>query len=168
MLAGFLAATNPARVAIAARAERPRPGAVALAGLLGAGLVVVAALLGDELLDALDVSPESFRIAAGLVAGATGARWIGWPRFDGPFAAVLVTPELACLAVSFGADEPIGTVLAAAAISVPLLAVAALSHPGKPSAPERSDEPAVVAARFLAALQVVVAVGLVVSGVCEV
>jgi hypothetical protein len=43
-----------------------------------------------------------------------------------------------------------------------------LARPDRGSAMTRSDEPAIVAARLLAALQIVVAVGLVVSGVSDV
>ena len=72
----------------------------------GVVLVVLATVFADDLLDALSISPESFRIAAGLVLAVTGIRTLLWPNaVAGPFAAVLVTPELACVALSFGADE---------------------------------------------------------------
>jgi hypothetical protein len=77
----------------------------------------------------------------------------------GPFAAVLVTPELTCLAISFGADEPTGKVLVAFAIALPLVVIAA-------HLPRR--EPLVLGAEFLAALGLVVAVALVVSGIRDV
>ena len=46
---------------------------VAVGGLAGGLLVCFAALLGDPLLDALDVSDPSFRLAAGIVALVAGA-----------------------------------------------------------------------------------------------
>jgi small neutral amino acid transporter SnatA (MarC family) len=159
LVAGLLATTNAGRVALARRAGRPTPGALALALMAGSGLIAAGAVLADGLLDALAISPESFRIAAGLVLAAAGLRTIVWPRPSGPFAAILVTPELACLAVSFGADEGMARVLGAAAIALPIVAIAALARPREPTG---------LAARFLASLQVVVAVALVVSGVRDV
>jgi hypothetical protein len=159
MVVAFVATTNAGRVALACREGRPSPRTLALALLVGAGLIVAGAVPADELLDALDISPESFRIAAGLVLGAAGLRTIVWPRPSGPFAAILVTPSLACLAVSFGADEPVGEVLGAAAIALAVVATAAVAGPRAPVG--RATE-------FLAALQVVVAVALVVSGVRDV
>jgi hypothetical protein len=159
LVAGFLSTTNAGRVALACREGRPTPRTLALALMAGFGLVAVGAVLADELLDALAISPESFRIAAGLVLAAAGLRTIVWPQPSGPFAAILVTPELACLAVSFGADEALGKVLGAAAIALPIVAIAAVARP---------REPIGLAAPFLASLQVVVAVALVVSGVRDV
>jgi hypothetical protein len=81
------------------------------------------------------------------------------PRPSGPFVAILVTPELACLAISFGADDALVKVLAAAAIALAVVAIAAVAG---------SREPTGRMAQFLAALQIVVAVALVVSGVRDV
>ena len=159
LVAGFLAATNAGRVALAFQAGRPPPRSAVLALVAGLGLVAAAVVFADDLLDALAISPESFRIAAGLVVGAAGVRTLIWPQpAPGPFPAVLVTPELACLAISFGADEGTWKVFAAAALSVPFL-IAAVTRPRGPM---------VLAAQFLAALQLVVAVALGVSGVRDV
>jgi hypothetical protein len=159
MVVAFVATTNAGRVALACRAGRPTPRTLASALMAGFGLVVVGAVFADELLDALDISPESFRIGAGLVLAAAGLRTIVWPQPSGPFAAILVTPALACLAVSFGADEATGKVLGAAAVALAVVAIAAVARPRVPVGR---------AAEFLAALQVVVAVALVVSGVRDV
>ena len=160
VLAGFLATANAGRVALAAQASRPGPRGLAAAALAAAALVAAAALLADPLLDALSISPESFRIAAGLVLAAAGLRTIVWPEpAPGPFPAVLVTPELAALAVSFGVDEPAWKLLAA----VPLALVLALL-----ASRARRRETAALAAQFLAALQLVVAVALAVSGIRDV
>ena len=159
LVAGFLATTNAGRVALAGRRDSRAPRSMALALLLGFGLVALAAVTADELLDALDISPESFRIAAGVVLAAMGLRTILWPDpAPGPFAAVLVTPELTCLAISFGADEPVLKVLGAAAVA--MLFVAAVAR--------RLGLTSPVPAQFLAALQLVISVALVVSGVRDV
>ena len=159
LVAGFLGTANAGRVALARGEGRPSPREAAL--LLGAGAVLVVVLAGvaDALLDGLDISPESFRIAAGLVLVVAGLYTLARPRSSGPFAALLGTPELACFAISAGADESLPRVLGAAAIALAVVAAAALA-----------PRPALIAraAPFLSALQVVVGVALVVAGVREV
>jgi hypothetical protein len=138
----------------------PRLRTVVLALAGGVVLVVVATVFAGDLLEALSISPESFRIAAGLVLAVTGIRTLLWPNaVAGPFTAVLVTPELASVALSFGADESTGRALGAAALTLPILAIAATT---------RAPLPPALAAQLLAALQIVVAVALTVSGVRDV
>ena len=72
-----------------------------------------------------------------------------WPQPSGPFAAILVTPSLACLAVSFGADEATWAVLVAGVIALAVVAITAAAGPRAPIGR---------AAEFLSALQVVVGV----------
>jgi hypothetical protein len=160
LVAGFLATTNAGRVALACRGARPAPRALALALIAGLALIVAGVVFADDLLDALAISPESFRIAAGIVLGASGVRSIVWPEPSGPFEAILITPALACLAVSSGADEGTGKVLGAAVIALAVVAIAATARPREPAAGP--------AAQFLSALQVVIAVALVISGVRDV
>jgi small neutral amino acid transporter SnatA (MarC family) len=160
MVAGFVATTNAARVALTRQVASPSIGERVLAVGLGCAVVVLAVVFAGDALDALDISPESFRIAAGLVLGAAGLVVLVRPRASGaPFAAILVTPELVSVALSFGADEATGRVLAAAAPALVLVAIAALA-----------DRPRMgpLSVQFLAALEIVVAVALVVSGARDV
>jgi hypothetical protein len=160
LLAGFLATANAGRVAVAVLACRPGPRAFGTSLVAGAVVVVAGALGAEPLLEALSISPESFRIAAGIVLAAAALRTIVWPgAWSGPFTAVLVTPELAAAALSFGADEPTLKVLAAAA---PALLAALVAFRA------RSRATAALAAQFLAALQIVVAVALAVAGIRDV
>jgi hypothetical protein len=160
LVAGFVATSNAGRVAVAVQACRPSRRAFGAALLAGAAVVAAGALTADALLDGLAISPESFRIAAGIVLAAAGLRTLIWPgAAAGPFAAVLVTPELVAAAISFGADEPTLKVLAAGALG---LAPALLASRA------RRPETGALAAQFLAALQLVVAVGLGVSGIRDV
>lgn len=160
LLAGLVATANAGRVAVAASACRPSPRAFAAALLAGAAVIVAGAFVAGPLLDGLSISPESFRIAAGLVLAAAAVRTIVWPGvWSGPFVAVLVTPELAAVALSFGADEPTLKVLAAA---LPALLPALLAYR------IRRTATGALAAQFLAALQIVVAVALAVAGIRDV
>jgi hypothetical protein len=160
MVAALLATTNAGRVGLACQAARPGPRSLALALLAGFVLIALSALFADDLLDGLAISPESFRIAAGIVLFIMGVRPLVWPYVPaGPFAAVLVTPELACLTISLAADEGVGRVLGAAAVVLPVIVIATLV---------RQRGPMALAAQFLAALQLVVAVALVVSGLRDV
>jgi hypothetical protein len=159
MLAGFLATANAGRVALGLGDGRAPRRPLALAVAVGAAMVLVLVLVADPLLEALDISPESFRIAAGIVLVAMGAATLVHPRPGGPAAALLVTPDLACMAIAASADEGVGPALGAAAIA--LAVVAALALPPRLA-------PAGRAAPFLAALAVVVGVALVVAGVRDV
>lgn len=157
LLAGFLATANAGRLTLAVGGEPAgrRRRATAVAVVVAAVLVAVCAALADPLLDALGISPESFRIAAGLVVAALGLRSVVAPSPAGPAAAVLVTPDLAALAVAGAADLGVARTLGAAAIALAAAAVAAVALRG----------PAGRAAPFLGALGVAVGVALVVSGV---
>ena len=67
-------ALNPARAAFAVpragRTPRNVIGVCAAGGAIGGLAVIAAAAVADPLLDALDVSEPSFRVAAGIVAGS--------------------------------------------------------------------------------------------------
>lgn len=149
LVAAFVATVNGPRVRLA----HPERG-LFLPALGALGLAAAAIAFAEELLEALAISPESFRIAAGLVLAVAGLRTLVRPvPGRAPALAAAFTPELAVLAVSAGADDATGRAVAAAAVGVVLVL-----------APVR----AVPAARFLAALQVVVAVALVVGGIRDV
>lgn len=159
MLAGFLATTNAGRVALALGEGRAPRRTLAAVLAAGAALILAGVLLAEPLLDALDISSESFRIGAGIVLAALGAATLVHPRPGGPAGALLVTPELACMAIAASADQGVGPAIGAAAIALAVIAALALL-------PRLG--PAGRAAPFLAALQVVVGVALVVSGVRDV
>lgn len=167
LIAAFLATTNAGRVALARESEQPSRRTLAAALVAGATIVVLATVFAGDLLGGLAISPESFRIAAGFVLLVTAIRTIIWPTASaGPFPAVLLTPELAVLALSFGADEPTGKVLGAAAITLPLLVLAATTRLSLPA--RWPSLPPARAAQLLAALQIVVAVALAISGMRDV
>ena len=114
----------------------------ALGGALGALAVSLAALLGDPLLDALDVSQPSFRLAVGLIAVVVGTADVfrrppspdlalpGWRAALVPVAFPLVArPTLLVLALGAGADRSALVALAAMAIGVGALTALSAWYP---------------------------------------
>ena len=137
--AALLLALNPARAAFgiprAGRSPRDAAALAALGGALGGLAVCVAAALADPLLDALDVSDPSFRVAAGIVAAIAGAADLfrrpplpepgldGWRAALVPVAVpVVARPALVVLALGAGADVSLLVTVGAVALGVGLLA----------------------------------------------
>ncbi|MDP9134681.1 MAG: hypothetical protein M3N56_07620, partial [Actinomycetota bacterium] len=100
----------------------------AAGGAIGALVVCAAATAGAPLLEALDVSDPSFRIAAGIVAGLAGAidlfrrppppepALAGWRAALIPVAIpVVARPALLVVALGAGADQ--GVLLSAGAMA---------------------------------------------------
>lgn len=182
LLVTFLAAVNPAAVALAAQdrfattSTRPVVAKTALAGAgVAALLFAIAVLAADPLLDFLNVAPETFRIAAGIVMATAGvfAVWrarvasaamegdwrdaifpLGLPLLAGP--AGLIT------AMSYALDEGRAVTFVAA---VGIVAVgAALCVVQTRTAARPLD----ALARIAGALLVVIAAGLIVEGVRDI
>jgi small neutral amino acid transporter SnatA (MarC family) len=120
--AALVLALNPARAAFAipraGRSRRTVAGVAAVGGVIGGLGVCAAAAAGGPLLDALDVSDPSFRIAAGIVAALAGAADLfrrppppepalaGWSAALIPVAIPAVArPALVVLALGAGADR---------------------------------------------------------------
>ncbi len=76
VIVAYLAAVNPPRIrsGLSAREQRGRPQqlAVAAALVLGVGLVLV--LAANGILDALDITDETWRLASGVVCMLVGAK----------------------------------------------------------------------------------------------
>jgi multiple antibiotic resistance protein len=186
LLLAMVAVVNPAAVALAASAEaaptqeqRRRLAVPALA--LAAVLVGGAALLHEQVIDALDVSAASFEAAAGFVllaaalvtllrgrsveAGLLAVRSprgyvvaLGFPVSAGP--AVLVA------AIAYAERSGVGVTLAGGALALGLAALASAAVPATGSSPIEARRALWlgVAARLLAALLAALAVGLIVDG----
>ena len=150
-----------------------------ISGLIGAALFAIAVLLADPFLEFLDVSPESFRFAAGAVMGPFAVRllWTGesMPLPDNshkhPFepwlfpAAIplLAGPASLTAAISYSARFGVGDAVVAA---IPVIVISTLL-PALSAPICRSLGHAAVSAlgRLSGALLVIVAVELVVGGV---
>jgi small neutral amino acid transporter SnatA (MarC family) len=126
-------ALNPARAAFgvprAGRSRRAVAGVAAAGGAIGGLAVCAAAIAGDPLLEALDVSEPSFRVAAGIVAALAGAADLfrrpphsepalaGWRAALIPVAIPIVArPALLVLALGAGAD--LGVLVSAGAMAM--------------------------------------------------
>ena len=179
LLAAFVAAVNPLRV----RPGMPwrEPGRRDTAHLAAAAVGVLAlaaagAAVADPLLDGLDISPESFRIAAGLVVAVVGA-WVivfpargeepvlaGWGAALVPLAfPLLITPEVTVLVLSAGADEGAGAVTAGMAVGLALTVAAGFVR-RTPLATSLLR----AGSRLLGALLVVAGIQLIIDGIRDV
>jgi small neutral amino acid transporter SnatA (MarC family) len=174
----MLATLNPARVPLGLPDAPTRTRLSLLAAASVAALLLATAGLAaaDPLLDALDVSPESLRIAAGIVLVAGGLRSLVAPRpasdpgLAGRLAAIvpvlfplLLTPELALVVLSAGADERGLAALGGLAVAVGL--AAAFSVVRRTPVAEAL---LLAAARLLGALLVLAGVAYVVDGIRDV
>ncbi|MGI8926514.1 MAG: MarC family protein [Tepidiformaceae bacterium] len=176
----FFAAINPASVALALYAWRdwrlqPRLRAVLLGAVVAIGALALAAMFSTTLLDALDIEPETFRIAAGIIMVTAGVQAVwrphrpyapqspGWQAGFFPLALPLLAgPASLAAALSYAADE--GEGMAVAAFVPALVAAAALVAFPPPGARFALQAVAAVAG----ALLVAVAAGLIVSGVRDI
>jgi small neutral amino acid transporter SnatA (MarC family) len=144
--AALVLALNPARAAFAVprtgRSRRTVAGVSVAGGTIGGLAVCAAALAADPLLDALDVSDPSFRIAAGIVAVVTGAADLlrrpppPEPALAGRRAALVpvaipavARPALLVAALGAGADGRVLVSAAAMAVGVAALTALAVACP---------------------------------------
>jgi small neutral amino acid transporter SnatA (MarC family) len=136
--AALLLALNPARAVFgiprAGRSPRTVVGLAAVGGVIGGLVVCAAAAAADPLLDALDVSDPSFRIAAGIVAGLAGAADLfrgpppPEPALAGRRAALMpvaiplvARPALLVLSLGAGADKSVLVSVGAMVVGIALL-----------------------------------------------
>ncbi len=174
LLVFLFAAVNPAAAAAAVEPKGKALKPAVLGGGAIRALVIVggAALLAEPILDGLGVEPETFRVGAGVIFLAQGALVVWFGRaphtgsWDGDGAAVsplglpvLATAAAIAAAISYGADRGEGETLAAAALVIALAAGLIAARAG------RFEAAADAVARVTGGLLIVVAAGLVVSGV---
>jgi small neutral amino acid transporter SnatA (MarC family) len=169
----FVTAVNSCRLRLVLPERRA---VVALGCATALGAVAAIAAVGGALLDALDISPESFRLGAALVLFLEGARALvfAWPapepELAGLKAAVvpvafplLLTPGVVALAVAAGGDHVELQAVAALVLACGLVLAATLL----PRA-ERARPLLVAGGRLLAALEIAAGVALAVSAIRDV
>lgn len=173
LIFALVAAVNPCRL----RLVLPeRSETVALGGLLTLGTVAAIAALGGALLEALKISPESFRLGAAVVLALEGARALAFgrpasePQLSGLKAALvpvafplLLSPGVVALAIAAGGDGVELEAVGAAAVAFALVLAATLVPRGA-----RADALLVAGGRLLGALEIVAGVALAVSAVRDV
>ena len=178
VLIAFVAAVNPAGALATMTPARPTLSArlpIAVAALaIGAGLLVVAALVEGPLLDALDLEPETFRISAGTIMVTAGAYALligplaypieeGWRGALFPFAfPLLAGPASLAAAVAYADDPGEGEAIGAGLVVVAV--TAALFLVTRPRARPLLE----ALTRLTGAVLIAIAVGLIVSGVRDV
>lgn len=140
----MVAVVNPFRVRLGLP-DAAGPGVVALGAgfaVAGVGLLAVGA---DPVLRALQISPETYLIAAGVVAILAAGRTLffpvpfpepalaGWKAALWPIAfPALLTPEVIALALGLPGQRGAGTTTLAAAGAVALVVALATWRPGEP------------------------------------
>ena len=118
LLLALVASANPCRVRLVLPERRE---AVALGALIALGSAAGVAAVGGAFLDALDITPETFRLAAAVVLALEGARALVLarparePELGGLGAALvpvafplLLTPGVVMLALTAGGDDDRG------------------------------------------------------------
>lgn len=169
----LLAALNPPRLRRYIDVQaRPAQSLAAAAIVLGAGALLAGFATG--ILDALEITDETWHIGAGAVGLLAGARMLvapnlgdievsdGWAAIVAPYAfPLLFTPPLAALMILLGATESNGTAIGWLAAALGLTVVAA-------AVPYRRPGLWTAAARFMGALLVILSVALVVAGIRDV
>jgi small neutral amino acid transporter SnatA (MarC family) len=133
-LATLFVAANPAAVAAALRGLQPRREMAVAAGVATV-VAAIAALLSGPALDALDVTTATFQVAAAVVLGVAGLRWLvvgpwrvpdgtsvgGWRRIVVPvLVPALITPQLVVVSTAVGVEHGVGTVVVGAAAAMAL------------------------------------------------
>ena len=173
LLLAFAASSNPCRFRLAFSG---RPEIVVLGSLAALGIGAALCLSGDAVLDALAISPESFRLAAALVLTVEGVRALlaGSPRpapaLPGLRAALvpvafplLLQPGVVVLALAAGGDDVAGTAIGALAVALLAVVGASLLAGG-----QRADALLLAGGRLLGALEIVAGAALAVDAIRDV
>jgi small neutral amino acid transporter SnatA (MarC family) len=169
----LVAAVNPCRLRLALPERRD---VVALGALVTLASVAAIAAVGGAFLDALDISPESFRLGAAVVLVLEGARSLVLarparePALAGLGAALvpvafplLLSPGVVALAVAAGGDDVELEALAALAVALALVLAVTFVPRG-----ERADVLLAAGGRLLGALEIAAGVALAVGAIHDV
>lgn len=169
----FVAALNPCRT----RLSLPeRNEALVLGALVALAMGAALAAAGSVVLDSLDVSPESFRLAAGLVLTLEGSRALALPRpatqpeLPGLGAALvpvafplLLQPGVVVFALAAGGDGVAGEAIGALAAALVLVGLAGALPTGS-----RSEALFAAGGRLFGALEIAAGAALAVDAIRDV
>jgi small neutral amino acid transporter SnatA (MarC family) len=173
LLFALVASVNPCRVRLVLPERRE---AVALGALLALGSAAAVAAVGGALLDALDISPETFRLAAAIVLALEGARALvlgrppNEPELGGLGAALvpvafplLLTPGVVALAIAAGGDAVVTEAVIGLAFAYALVLLATFVPRG-----ERAEALLVAGGRILGAAEIAAGIALSVDALRDV
>jgi small neutral amino acid transporter SnatA (MarC family) len=173
LLFAFVASVNPSRLRLVLPTNRA---AVTLGALLALASAAAVAAVGGALLDALDITPETFRLAAAVVLALEGARAFvlarpaAEPELRGLGAALvpvafplLLTPGVVALAVAAGGEAMVGEAVGALALAFALVVVATWIPRG-----ERTDGLLGAGGRLLGAAEIAAGIALAVDSLHDV
>ena len=171
LFAAFVVTASPLRARLSTGS--PGLGAVAVGAViaLAAGAALVVA--GEAVLAALEISPESFRLAAGLVLFLEGVYRLYRPREPVPASLpglaagltpvafpLLLGPGLVVLALLAGAESVPGPAVGVLAAALAPVVPAALAPSGT-----ASDRMLAASVRIVAALEIALAADLAIDGI---
>jgi len=173
LLLALVASANPCRVRLVLPERRE---AVALGALVALAAAAGVAAVGGTVLDALDITPETFRLAAAVVLALEGARALVLarparePELGGLGAALvpvafplLLTPGVVMLALTAGGDDDVALAIGALAVAFGLVLLTTLVPRGT-----GSDALLAAGGRLLGAAEIAVGVALAVQSVHDV
>jgi len=173
LLLALVASANPCRVRLVLPKRRE---AVALGALIALGSAAGVAAVGGAFLDALDITPETFRLAAAVVLALEGARALVLarptpePELGGLGAALvpvafplLLTPGVVMLALTAGGDNIVGEAVAALALTFALVLATTLIPRGA-----RADALLGAGGRLLGAAEIAAGIALAVDSLHDV
>lgn len=179
LVVAYVAAVNPLRTRLGlpeSEGGRARMGVLGAGALVAVGGVLSLAGWSGPILDALEVSPETFRLAAGIVVsvaaivtlirprpaeepeapGALAALWpVAYPR--------LLGAEVVVLALTTGTQEGVAPTVAAAAVALGLAVCLGWLRRSR-----FTDRVLLNTGRLVTVLLVIVAVFLMVDGIRDV
>lgn len=173
LLVAFTASLNGCRFRLAFHGGHA---VLALGALLTLGAGAALAASGSPVLDALDVSPESFRLAAAVVLALEGARALlagrpepapALPDLSAALVPVafplLLQPGVVVLALAAGGDGDVGPAVGALAFALLLVVGIGFVPAGR-----RAEAPLLAGARLLGAAEILAAVALAVDALRDV
>jgi small neutral amino acid transporter SnatA (MarC family) len=173
LLVALVASTNPCRVRLVLPERRPAVGLGAVIALASASGV---AAVGGALLDALDISPETFRLAGAVVLTLEGARAVVLarpgpePQLNGLGAALvpvafplLLTPGVVMLALTAGGDDLVWRAVGALAVAFALVLLTTWVRRGA-----RPDALLTAGGRLLGAAEIAAGIALAVDALHDV
>jgi small neutral amino acid transporter SnatA (MarC family) len=173
LLVALVASTNPCRVRLVLPERRT---AIALGALIALGSASGVAAVGGAFLDALDITPETFRLASAVVLALEGTRALvlarpaAEPELGGLGAALvpiafplLLTPGVVMLALTAGGDDIVGQAVGAFVATFALVVLVALIPRGV-----RADALLAAGGRLLGAVEIAVGVALAVDSLHDV